>query len=256
MGYLIPAEGKTENTQLYSTALPMSEVKNLSNLIPAKHILFLVDACYGGLAAASEYRGLLSATTEGFLRKVVKAKTRHVITAGGAGEQVLESDEWGHSAFTYELLNALARDQADLSNDGITTADELAEYLTHRVSAVTNNRQLPQSRRLSSDEGKFVFVKAEEKEGVATAREEQLRASQDDLAPAMLLIPSGRFEMGSADGSEDEKPVHSVELGTFYLDRYEVTNQEFQKFVNDAKYKPEGNWKRVFHFGEGRKSSG
>lgn len=157
-GYLIPVDGKKEDENLYSTGLAMSEVKNLSNLIPAKHTLFLIDACYSGLAAASEYRGLLSPETEGFLRKVVQAKTRHIITAGSAGEQVQENDEWGHSAFTYELLNGLQREQADLNNDRIITADELAEYLTSRVSLRTNNAQVPQSRRLSIDEGKFVFV--------------------------------------------------------------------------------------------------
>ena len=90
----------------------MTEVKNLSMLIPAKHILFLVDACYSGLAAAADYRGKISPTTKGFLKEVTLAKTRQIITAGSAGEQVQEREEWGHSAFTYELLNALQREQA------------------------------------------------------------------------------------------------------------------------------------------------
>ena len=161
MGYMIPVDGRKEEAKLYTTALPMSEVKNLCNLIPAKHILFLVDACYSGLAAAADYRGTLTSETRGFLHKVTRAKTRHVITAGSAGEQVQEREEWGHSAFTYELLNALERDQADYDYDGIVTADELAEYLTSRVSRITNNAQLPQSKRLSVDEGKFVFVQVQ-----------------------------------------------------------------------------------------------
>jgi uncharacterized caspase-like protein len=158
MGFLIPVDGKLGDDRLYTSSLSMSEVKTLSNLVPAKHMLFLVDACYSGLAASADYRGSLSPTTKGFLKKVTKAKTRHIITAGSAGEQVQEREEWGHSAFTYEMLNALEREQADEDNDDIVTADELAGYLTSRVSLVTDNAQLPVSRRLSADEGKFVFV--------------------------------------------------------------------------------------------------
>lgn len=188
MGYLIPVDGNTEDENLYSTALAMSEVKNLSNLIPAKHILFLVDACYSGLAAASEYRGLLSPQTEGFLRKVSSAKTRHIITAGGAGEQVQENDEWGHSAFTYELINGLKRDQADLNNDRIITADELAEYLTSHVSRITGSAQLPQSRRLSIDEGKFVFIIRED-----TAQPDIQYQTVDIIQQSKNQLPRGFY---------------------------------------------------------------
>jgi len=63
----------------------------------------------------------------------------------------------------------------------------------------------------------------------------------------MRLIPAGEFQMGSANGENDEKPVHTVYLDAFYIDVYEVTNAQYQKFVdamghpapsywNDAKY--------------------
>ena len=48
-----------------------------------------------------------------------------------------------------------------------------------------------------------------------------------DLAPpaGMVFIPAGRFQMGDAlaEGSSDERPVHSVVVGAFYVDKYEVT---------------------------------
>ena len=48
----------------------------------------------------------------------------------------------------------------------------------------------------------------------------------------MVLIPAGEFQMGSNDGYDDEKPVHSVYVDAFYMDKYEVTNAQFKKFVD------------------------
>jgi len=46
----------------------------------------------------------------------------------------------------------------------------------------------------------------------------------------MVLIPGGSFEMGSDRGSPDEAPVHRVTLGPFWMDRYEVVQEEFRKY--------------------------
>ena len=49
----------------------------------------------------------------------------------------------------------------------------------------------------------------------------------------MVAIPAGEFQMGSVDpeADNDEKPVHTVYLDAFFMDKYEVTNLEYQKFV-------------------------
>jgi formylglycine-generating enzyme required for sulfatase activity len=47
----------------------------------------------------------------------------------------------------------------------------------------------------------------------------------------MVLIPAGRFAMGSANGKEDESSVHEVELDAFWMDRYEMTQANFAKLV-------------------------
>jgi len=40
------------------------------------------------------------------------------------------------------------------------------------------------------------------------------------------------FQMGSSTGSANEQPVHTVQLDGFYMDQYEVTNGQFERFVN------------------------
>ncbi len=44
--------------------------------------------------------------------------------------------------------------------------------------------------------------------------------------PTMIQIPAGDFTMGCVNGSEDERPVHSVTLNEFYMDQYKVTNAQ------------------------------
>ena len=54
---------------------------------------------------------------------------------------------------------------------------------------------------------------------------------QSDPYENMALIPAGEFWMGSNEGY-NEKPVHSVYVDAFYMDKYEVTNAEYAEFLN------------------------
>lgn len=47
----------------------------------------------------------------------------------------------------------------------------------------------------------------------------------------MALIPAGEFQMGSTHGDSDEKPVHTVYVDAFYMDKHEVTVGEYKQFV-------------------------
>ena len=50
----------------------------------------------------------------------------------------------------------------------------------------------------------------------------------------MVYVPAGAFEMGSESGDDDEKPVHTVTLDAFWIDRYEVTNAQYVQFLNEV----------------------
>lgn len=52
----------------------------------------------------------------------------------------------------------------------------------------------------------------------------------------MVLIEGGSFRMGSDDFYPDEKPVHERAVPSFLLDRYEVTNADYARFVDDTGY--------------------
>ncbi len=62
-----------------------------------------------------------------------------------------------------------------------------------------------------------------------------------DLAPWTVLVPGGRFRMGSATGRSDERPVHRVEVGPFRIGRTPVTNLEYARFLARGRV-PEPPW--------------
>ena len=60
----------------------------------------------------------------------------------------------------------------------------------------------------------------------------------------MVLIPAGEFLMGSddRDARDDEKPVHPVYLGAFYMDKYEVTIGRYKQFVRVTGHRSLPDW--------------
>ncbi|MEE9274790.1 MAG: SUMF1/EgtB/PvdO family nonheme iron enzyme [bacterium] len=59
------------------------------------------------------------------------------------------------------------------------------------------------------------------------------RITGRDGAP-MVLVPAGRFIMGSEEGGSDERPRRRIHLDAFYIDKYPVTNGRFRKFGKPA----------------------
>jgi formylglycine-generating enzyme required for sulfatase activity len=55
---------------------------------------------------------------------------------------------------------------------------------------------------------------------------------------AMVYVPAGEFEMGSTEGSDNEKPVHTVALEGFWIDRTEVTNAQYRRCVQAGDCSP------------------
>jgi len=147
LGYIIPVD--SDPNQIATDAIPMTELQNIAESLTAKHVLFVMDACYSGL-------GLTRGSGPGnFLRDNAKRLGRQMLTAGGADQLVADGGPNGHSIFTWTLLQGLAG-KGDLNGDGIITATELAAYVAPAVAAVS--RQTPAFGSLPGSEGgDFVF---------------------------------------------------------------------------------------------------
>jgi formylglycine-generating enzyme required for sulfatase activity len=76
----------------------------------------------------------------------------------------------------------------------------------------------------------------------------------------VVSIPAGFFNMGSKHGPEDERPVHKVWIDAFVMDKYEVTQAEYEKlgqleaFPNPSHFKgpdlpvEQVNWPQAARF--------
>ena len=218
MGYLLPVDG--DNDDLFLSSIAMDDLKRISLMSKAKHLLYLIDACYGGIAAIGS-RGLDSKSTPNFIEKITKNKARQIITAGGRGEEVIEKSEWGHSAFTLNLIRGLKEGNADLNADSYITANELGMFLREKVTIDSENQQTPQYGRMTSQEGEFVFV-----------------YGSDDNKQTISLSSSANF-IQTSRGLEIQIP-EAFNIGTVKMNQYSA------KILNDiAEYLKENPYKIV-----------
>ncbi len=61
----------------------------------------------------------------------------------------------------------------------------------------------------------------------------------------LALVAAGGFFMGS-DTDQSATPLHKLDLPDFYVDVLEVTNALFLSFVQQASFRPQGDWRRYF----------
>jgi len=60
--------------------------------------------------------------------------------------------------------------------------------------------------------------------------------TQDQPYPDMIWVPGGTFQMGSNNHYPEERPVHPETVEGFWIDKYEVTNDDFAEFVEATNY--------------------
>ncbi len=149
-GYIIPVDATVDN--VFSTAIPMQKLRELTNRLPAKHVYYAMDSCYSGLGFTRGL-GIVKPSSNNYISKVTSLRAVQMVTAGGEGEEAIERD--GEGVFTRSFLDALDG-KADSNRDGYVTATEIGAYVAPRVTNETGARQSPQAGRLEG-EGEVAF---------------------------------------------------------------------------------------------------
>ncbi len=194
LGYIIPVD--SDPNEFATDAIAMTDIQNIAESLRAKHVMFVMDACYSGLGLT---RG--GASSSAFLRENARRSARQMLTAGGADQQVADSGPNGHSVFTWVLLQALAG-KGDLNGDGLITGTELAAYVAPAVSAVS--RQTPAFGSLpGSQGGEFVFQVPDSQEYL-TADTRQLSAD--------AIALNSRVDAVQETQGDTETPVTVADL--------------------------------------------
>jgi len=187
-GYILPYEFNSDlnnpnlDVMYYDkSAISISSLIMYARDTKAKHIGIILDSCFSGLAMESKYakKSLSSSNTKAIDQVVYDAPTRSVrikpasvdnsnsisslyqdlldkksINILTAGDDQPVSDGSGHSPFTQALLNALGE---NMNSQGYIRFTTLADYIRQQVKLKTNNKQVPQYRNDSSENGDFIF---------------------------------------------------------------------------------------------------
>lgn len=144
VGYLVPVDGDPDNL---NTLIRWGELTQHAELIPAKHILFIIDACYGGLALQ---RAILPGQKR-FISELLQRPSRQVLTAGKADQVV--ADGGGllgkNSIFTGYLIEGMRGAATD--SNGVLTANLLMNYVYRKVGQDSRSNQTPHYGHFDGD---------------------------------------------------------------------------------------------------------
>ncbi len=75
---------------------------------------------------------------------------------------------------------------------------------------------------------------------VQATRSSSSEPTRTIIQEVMVLIPPGAFIQGTTRGGFNERPERSVTLQGFWIDRYEVTNHHYGKFVEQTGHRKPG----------------
>lgn len=59
----------------------------------------------------------------------------------------------------------------------------------------------------------------------------------------MIAINGGTYKMGAKKSNQDEKPRHDVQVNSFQISKYEVTNDQYCAFLNQVQCPKDGKYK-------------
>jgi len=217
VGFLVPSDGNSEDI---NTLIRWDEFTRNADFIKAKHMFFIMDACYSGLAITrTSFPG-----SKRFLKDMLQRHSRQVLVAGKADQVV--SDGNGpipkHSIFTGHLIEGLggkAKNQI-----GIITANGLMSYVYNKVSNDTYSNQTPHFGFIDGD-GDFIININE----ISNIIEEDVFEGKDVL----IDIPSA-FEIDDSAGMEkdlitDIKELISEDKNLIKLE--DLINLEIRKVI-------------------------
>lgn len=124
------------------------------------------------------------------------------------------------------IMEAELQNLEIIKKDLETQVETIRKDLETQVETITQNL----TTQLSTAEQKAQLTE-EEKKRLLSELEAIKRATQERTPPGMTLVAAGEFIMGSPD-VRDAQPQRKVYLDAFYIDKYEVTNEEYVKFLN------------------------
>jgi formylglycine-generating enzyme required for sulfatase activity len=231
--YFCPADAELNDK---ATLLSLKAVYQELERCKATTKLLLVDACRNDPFIDKTRAPRLEVDVESVTRPALPAPPGGVVAFFSCSEREKAYDhkKLAHGVFMNFVIEGFRGGAAD--DSGQVSLLGLGNYVTGKVSSyVRNEYGEPQKPELLGN------IRG----AVALARIELQRVPRDitnSIGMKLVLIPAGKFQMGSPEGENghktDEAPQHEVEITRpFYLATCAVTVGQFRDFVRETGYK-------------------
>jgi hypothetical protein len=218
-GYLVLKPSRLGH---WEEMIDMPQVREWAeNLSSARHVLFVLDACFSGLAA---FQAKSVDTRSATIRRLGQPSS-YFLTAGVDQEESYAFN--GASLFTHAFL-ATARGQLDPPADGIVSLDDLIAGINRdldaeRVQLGSAIRMTPQlyKERIENNEGEFFFLVPK---GISGTVGPVLAANN---------LQSKSLDPRAARESTDRPPL-LAEIGNAEFDSLDDVRSYYQRYLHQG----------------------
>jgi hypothetical protein len=216
-GALIPKDGKKKD-DTYQSWLTYDDLRGIVQKMPCEHILLALDACYSGAFRGSSMYGNPSTTPweegredcKNKIKNSLAKKTRLFLTSAGKNPSPIES------AFAKKWFETLVK------GDGVTSFYDL--YAKLRTITPTPEHG---PFFFNEDGGNIVFVRNNACE-IATIQKPVNQDPFTIISKNQINIHGGVYKT--------KVGVSGEQIRGFSISKFEVTVDEFRKFVDQSHY--------------------
>ena len=163
-------------------------------------------------------------TIEIFLAKISTSETTHITPNYATSGGIINDDGNG----TFSAVGVCW----DIYNN-----PTLENNLGFSVDEVESAAFTSQLKDLNESTIYYVAAYATNEKGTAYGAVKQFTTSQ---FLEMVAVAGGSMQMGSNDGLNDQKPIHTVTVNGFQMSKYEITNSDYCTFLNNSGVNSDG----------------
>jgi len=259
---------------LAAKSLSLDTLRKLISGVKCAHHIIIMDCCrndpfaadgptgrggVGGVASEELTRDIRVMGLAGFHERVTQSSA--VLFACGVGQQARWLKDGSNGVFTHYLIRGL---QGQAMREDVVTLPDLWDYAEQHVQQYVSREyagaaQTPWHRDEGTGRIELARRPAEPPPQPTSPDDQPWERPGKGVGDETdgpdggryVWVPPGEFEMGSKDGSADERPVHRVLITKgFWLSKHEVMNEQYAAFLSTRSQGNGGSIRQLLALGD------
>lgn len=186
----------------------------------------------GGVAASVWLGGLL-------LLLILAVVLFNLLRSAPGFTLIVRGATQGSDVFIDKVRYGVAQADGTLRVAGLKAGRQRSVRVAHEGYADFNTS-------VSGENGKELTIVAQLRPASTAALPPEI-----DYKGAMVLVAAGEFVMGDdRSGQPNESPAHRVTLPDFYIDKFEVTNEQYRNYCAEKNCTPPDPWWQARYFAD------